>query len=75
MVEAGKMRLVETRPAEKGAVCVFETGAGDTLSVAWPAMSETDLPDTADRASYGNCFQLFSYESLTPFKQGSDRIN
>jgi hypothetical protein len=31
MVEAGKMRLVETQPGESGEVCVFETVSREIL--------------------------------------------
>lgn len=42
MVEAGKMRLVETIPGENGAMYVFETTAGEkfTFSVTKPPMDE-----------------------------------
>jgi hypothetical protein len=44
MVEAGKMRLVETWPGETGAICVFETLAGDSFSVTKPPMDkETEV--------------------------------
>jgi hypothetical protein len=39
MVEAGRMRLVETVPGENGGICVFETIVGDKFSVTRPAMS------------------------------------
>jgi hypothetical protein len=39
MVEAGKLRLVETVPGERGEVCTFETVVGDRFSVARPVMS------------------------------------
>jgi hypothetical protein len=39
MVEAGKMRLVETLPGERATVCVFESSAGEVFSVARPMMS------------------------------------
>ena len=40
MVEAGKARLVGQDPGEAGAVCTFETAAGERFSLARPAMSE-----------------------------------
>ncbi len=38
MVEAGKIRLVETRPGENGAICVFETLIGESFSVTKPPL-------------------------------------
>ena len=40
MVEAGKARLVGHEPGEVGAVCTFETAAGEQFSLAKPAMSK-----------------------------------
>ncbi len=40
MVEASKARLVGQEPGEVGAVCTFETVAGERFSLAKPAMSE-----------------------------------
>jgi hypothetical protein len=40
MVEAGKMRLVETIPGESGPYCVFETIAGDTFSMTRPPIDK-----------------------------------
>jgi hypothetical protein len=40
MVEAGKARLVAVVPGEAGAVCTFETAAGEQFTLARPAMSE-----------------------------------
>ena len=40
MVEAGKARLVETVPGENGAVCVFESSAGEQFSLPKPAMTD-----------------------------------
>jgi hypothetical protein len=37
MVEAGKARVIETRPGETGTICVFESTAGDVFSLARPA--------------------------------------
>jgi hypothetical protein len=34
MVEAGKARLIETRPGEAGTICVFESSAGERFSLA-----------------------------------------
>jgi hypothetical protein len=31
MVEAGKARLIETRPGEAGTICVFESSAGEVF--------------------------------------------
>ncbi|MCI0398507.1 MAG: hypothetical protein L0332_13675 [Chloroflexi bacterium] len=39
MVEAGKMRLLETKPGETAPLYVFTTVAGDTFAVPRPAMS------------------------------------
>jgi hypothetical protein len=39
MVEAGKMRLVEKVPGQKGEICVFETVARVKFSVTKPALS------------------------------------
>ena len=39
MVEAGKMKLVRTAPGDEGAVCTFETVAGDVFSLAKPPLS------------------------------------
>jgi len=36
MVEAGKARLVEQVPGEAGAVCTFETVAGEQFSLPAP---------------------------------------
>ena len=49
MVLDGKARLVETRPGDASPVCVFETVAGDTFSVAKPRLTkeqEAGLIDT-----------------------------
>ncbi len=40
MVEAGKACLVAAEPGEAGAVCTFETVAGEQFSLARPAMSK-----------------------------------
>ncbi len=40
MVEAGKACLVGKEPGEAGAVCTFETEAGERLSLARPAMTK-----------------------------------
>jgi hypothetical protein len=42
MVEAGKMRLVDTVPGEASPICIFETVAGDTFSVPRPALSQEE---------------------------------
>ena len=49
MVQAGKARLVETRPGDAPPICVFKTVAGDTFSIAKPRMTkeqEAALIDT-----------------------------
>ncbi len=49
MVLDGKARLVETRPGDSSPVCVFETVAGDTFSIARPRITkeqEAALIDT-----------------------------
>jgi hypothetical protein len=40
MVEAGKARLTSTEPGESGAICTFETLAGDVFSLPRPPMSD-----------------------------------
>jgi hypothetical protein len=47
MVEAGKARLVETRPGQAGTICVFESSTGERFpagplwgSLARPSMRE-----------------------------------
>jgi len=40
MVEAGKMRLMEKVPGERGTVCVFETTVHDRVSVTRLAISK-----------------------------------
>ena len=53
MVEAGKARLVEQEPGEAGAVCTFETAAGERFSLANPAMSkevEAEVREILERA-------------------------
>lgn len=40
MVEADKMRLIDTIPGETTAICVFETVAGERFSVPRPTMDE-----------------------------------
>ena len=42
MVEVGKMRLVDTVPGEMSPICVFESSAGETFSVARPPMSQEE---------------------------------
>jgi hypothetical protein len=44
MVESGKARLIETRPGDSP-VCVFETMAGDTLTLVKPAISWEEEQD------------------------------
>ena len=39
MVEAGKAKLINTEPGENGAMCTFQTAAGDVFSVIKPPMS------------------------------------
>jgi len=39
MVESGVARLVETLPGDTAPICVFETVAGDTFSLAKAAIS------------------------------------
>jgi hypothetical protein len=40
MVEAGKMRLVETLPGETASIAVFESAAVERFSVARPSITE-----------------------------------
>jgi hypothetical protein len=40
MVEAGKACLIAVEPGEAGAVCTFESSAGERFSLSRPAMSE-----------------------------------
>ncbi len=40
MAQDGKARLVETRPGDASPVCVFETLAGDTFSIAKPRVTK-----------------------------------
>ena len=40
MVEAGKARLLETRPGASSPYCTFETSAGDAFTLPKPAMSQ-----------------------------------
>ena len=42
MVEAGKMRLVDTVPGEASPISVFESAAGESFSVARPPMSQEE---------------------------------
>jgi hypothetical protein len=42
MVEAGKMRLVGTVPGEASPICIFESTAGESFSVARPPMSQEE---------------------------------
>lgn len=39
MVEGGKAQLVQTEPGEAGAICTFETVAGDVFTLAKPPLS------------------------------------
>jgi hypothetical protein len=47
MVEAGKMRLVETIPGKNGATCIFEMTVGPklTFSVTKPPISQETEAD------------------------------
>jgi hypothetical protein len=52
MVESGNARVVETLPGDTSPICVFETMAGDTFSLAKPTISreeEQDLIASYDR--------------------------
>ena len=40
MVEAGKMRLIETIPGESGPLLIFETVAGDRFSIVKSAITQ-----------------------------------
>ena len=42
MVEAGKMRLIDTVPGESGPICTFATAAGEGFSVTKPQLSEAE---------------------------------
>lgn len=42
MVEAGKMRLLETLPGESSSICVFESSVGDIFSVQRPPLSHEE---------------------------------
>jgi hypothetical protein len=42
MVEAGKMRLVDTIPGEVSPICIFESTVGEPFSVARPPMSQKE---------------------------------
>lgn len=42
MVEADKMRLVNTAPGDTAPICTFETVAGETFSIRQPPLSEED---------------------------------
>lgn len=42
MVEAGKARIIGALPGESGAICTFETVAGDVFSLPRPPMSAAD---------------------------------
>jgi hypothetical protein len=48
MVEAGKARLVGQEPGEAGAVCTFDTVAGERFSLARLAMSKEVEEDVKD---------------------------
>ena len=48
MVQAGEARLVETRPGDASPVCVFETVAGDTFSIAKPRITKEQEADLID---------------------------
>jgi hypothetical protein len=48
MVEAGKACLVGQEPGEAGAVCTFETVAGEQFSMARPAMSKEVKEDVKE---------------------------
>lgn len=39
MVESGKAKLIKTTPSDDGAICTFETIAGDVFSVTKPEVS------------------------------------
>lgn len=45
MVETGKARLIETHPGDASPICVFEMVAGNTLSLAKPAISREEEQD------------------------------
>jgi hypothetical protein len=49
MVEAGKARLIETRPGEAGRICVFESSAGERFSLVRPGMSEEQEAEVRER--------------------------
>ncbi|UCC53013.1 MAG: hypothetical protein JSV68_03420 [Anaerolineaceae bacterium] len=42
MAKADKMRLVDRIPGEASVICVFESSAGETFSVARPPMSQEE---------------------------------
>ena len=42
MVEAGKAALIATTPGESGAICTFQTVAGDVFSLNKPLLSIED---------------------------------
>jgi hypothetical protein len=42
MVEAGKAKLIETRPGEAGTICVFESAAGERFSLLGLLYEESD---------------------------------
>ena len=46
MVEAGKMRLVETVPGEVSPICVFDSVAGESFSVARLQMGQEEEAET-----------------------------
>jgi hypothetical protein len=42
MVEAGKMRLVQTMPGDDSPVCLFEASSGEQFSVSKPRLSPAE---------------------------------
>ena len=42
MVEAGKMKLVQTLPGDEKTLCYFETVAGDAFAIPRPAITSAE---------------------------------
>ncbi len=49
MVEAGKAKLIETRPGEAGRMCVFESSAGEVFSLVRPGINEEQEREVVER--------------------------
>jgi hypothetical protein len=73
MVEAGKARLVGQVPGEAGAVCTFETVAGEQFSLARLAMSNDKGAPNGKLQIFDVDFEWWRWPHCIVYRPGSSK--